>query len=114
MLPCWTSSSSSFWLSPVMPCNSASTSSCERICWFMGWARSCRRRPTSLDDEGGVVHVRDRVVHRGLALLLAFLRLGRLVGVLVLDLDAQRQHGLAHHFLGELNLAVTVEQLLRG
>ena len=26
---------SAFWLSPVMPCNRASTSSWERICWFM-------------------------------------------------------------------------------
>ncbi len=49
-----------------MPCSSASTSSCDRICWFI-------RR--SLDDEVGEVHARctrRRVFVRHLALLRGF------------------------------------------
>src|SRR5574343_303320 len=101
MPPTFSSSASSFWLSPVMPWSSASTSSCERICWFI--VRLCRARPASLDDEVGEVDVVDRAHDRGFFLLLLFL--GRLVGrrilVLVVELDAHRAHGFAVDFLGQ-------------
>src|SRR5687767_9519201 len=96
MPPTCSSSCSSFWLSPVMPCNSASTSSCERICWFMAWRLRRSGDDRSLDDEVGEVHGLDRVVHGRAALLLAALaRGGFFLGLFVLDLDAQRQHRLA-------------------
>src|SRR5436305_13800365 len=89
-----------------MPWSSASTSSCERICWFMGW---------SLDDEAREVHVADRaLVERRLRRLL-FVAGGRPgVLVLVLELDAQGPHRLAHHLVGELLLAGAGQQLLRA
>src|SRR6478736_8702197 len=102
------SSCSSFWLSPVMPCSSASTSSCERICWFIEcWL--------SLDDEVGEVHGGHRQLGQALLLfLLLRLVVGGVGRLRLLDLVAHCACGLAAHLFGELGLAVAARQLGSG
>src|SRR4051794_40999547 len=105
-----TSSCSSFWLSPVMPCSSASTSSCERICWFIALGGS-----RLLDDEVREVHGRHRQrLGAPLLLLLRLVAVGLLVVLVVVDVVAHRARGFAPHLLGELVLAFAVHQLRGG
>src|SRR4029453_18607130 len=95
-----TASGSGFWLSPEMPCSSASTSSCDRTCWFTGNLRGRRRQASSsLDDEVGEVHGADRRLVFGGAVV------GRGVGLGV-DGVAQRLDRGGADLAGQLHLAL--------
>src|SRR5947207_11674285 len=89
-----------------MPWSRASTSSCERICWFIV--------SRSLNDETREMNMAHRAfLQWRLGGLVFAVDLGLAV-VVVLELDAQRPHRLAHHLDGQLLLAGAGQQLLRG
>src|SRR5690606_3691629 len=88
-----------------MPCRSASTSSCERICWFMAWALRC----ASLDDEAGVIHTNDGVVHIRTALALAATRL---IGLFLDLIDALLIFHFVTHGARRLAANFTSQQFL--